>query len=86
MEDFGEAMMTGDNGASFYFRVDWFLLMVCDPGGWQDDDYGNRRNNRIAENIDIAQDFGGNQLYLFDKRQEVRLDARGTISHPSLVN
>ncbi|NLG15314.1 MAG: Gfo/Idh/MocA family oxidoreductase [Lentisphaerae bacterium] len=83
LEDFGEAMMTGDNGASFYFRVDWFT-----PDGlrsWGDGRtmiMGTEGTIELRKNIDIAQDFGGNQLYLFDKQQEVRLDARGTIGHP----
>ncbi|MBQ2337082.1 MAG: Gfo/Idh/MocA family oxidoreductase, partial [Victivallales bacterium] len=80
LEDFGEASLKGDNGASFYFRVDWFT-----PDGlrsWGDGKtiiLGTEGTIELRKNIDIATDNGANQLYLFDNKQEVRIDARNTV-------
>jgi predicted dehydrogenase len=82
LEDFGEASLTGDNGKSFYFRIDWFT-----PDGlrsWGDGRtmiLGSEGTIELRKYVDIGNDRPGNQLYLFDKKQEVRLDAKGSVGH-----
>lgn len=80
LEDFGEASLCGDNGASFYFRVDWFT-----PDGlrtWGDGRtiiMGTEGTIELRKFVDIGTDHMGNQLYLTDHRQEVRIDAAGSV-------
>lgn len=80
LEDFGEASLVGDNGTSFYFRVDWFT-----PDGlsnWGDGRtliLGTEGTIELRKFVDLATGRGGNQLYLFDQRQELHLDAKGTV-------
>ena len=82
LEDFGEASLIGDNGTSFYFRVDWFT-----PDGlrtWGDGRtmiLGSEGTIELRKYVDIGNDRPGNQLYLFDQKQEVRIDAKGTVGH-----
>ena len=83
LEDFGEASITAENGASFYFRVDWFT-----PDGlrtWGDGRtiiLGTEGTIELRKNIDIATENGGEQLYLFDRQREVHINARGTVGLP----
>lgn len=80
LEDFGEASLVADNGASFYFRVDWF-----NPDGlhtWGDGRtmiIGTEGFMELRKFIDLGTDNGGNQLYFCDKKNEVRIDAQNTI-------
>lgn len=82
-EDFGEASITAENGASFFFRVDWFT-----PDGlrtWGDGRtviLGTEGTIELRKNIDIATENGGEQLYVFDHYQETHINARGTVGLP----
>lgn len=79
-EDFGEASLVGDNGTSFYFRVDWFT-----PDGlstWGDGRtliLGTEGTIELRKYVDLATGQGGEQLYLFDKKQEIHVNAKGTV-------
>lgn len=83
LEDFGEAMMIGDNGASFYFRVDWFT-----PDGlrtWGDGRtliQGTDGYIELRKYVDIATDRMGDQVYLVNQRGEQRIEVGGKVGFP----
>jgi predicted dehydrogenase len=65
LEDFGEATLVADNGASFYFRVDWFT-----PDGlptWGDGRtliLGTDGYIELRKSIDVGREQTGDHLYL----------------------
>ncbi len=80
LEDFGEAMLLGDNGTTFYFRVDWFT-----PDGlrtWGDGRtliQGTDGYIELRKYVDIGTDRMGNQVYLVNQQGEQRLDVSGQV-------
>jgi predicted dehydrogenase len=80
LEDFGEAMLLGDNGTSFYFRVDWFT-----PDGlrtWGDGRtiiQGTDGYIELRKYVDIGTDRMGDQVYLVNKDGEQRMDVSGKV-------
>ena len=80
LEDFGEANLVGDNGTSFYFRVDWFT-----PDGlssWGDGRtiiLGTEGTIELRKYVNLATGEGGNQLFMFDGKQEVHVNASHTV-------
>ncbi len=83
LEDFGEASLAGDNGASFYFRVDWFT-----PEGlstWGDGRtfiLGTDGYIELRKYIEIATGRKGNQLYLVNQDGEQHMDLNGKVGYP----
>ena len=83
LEDFGEASLVGDNGASNYVRVDWFT-----PPGlrtWGDGRtliLGTRGYIELRKYIDVARDAAGDHLYLVDEHGEQHLELAGTVGFP----
>jgi predicted dehydrogenase len=83
LEDFGEAMVVGDNGASFYFRVDWFT-----PDGlrtWGDGRtliQGTEGYIELRKYVDIATERMGNQVLLVNGEGEQRIEAEGKVGYP----
>ena len=82
LEDFGEAMMVGDNGASFYFKVDWFT-----PDGlrtWGDGRtfiQGTDGYIELRKYVDIATERMGDQVYLVNREGERRIDVAGRVGY-----
>jgi predicted dehydrogenase len=84
LEDFGDAMLVGDNGSSCYFRVDWFT-----PGGLQS--WGDGRSfiqgtegyieQRKYLNLGVPAS-GGNHLFLANKKEEIYINATGKTGYP----
>jgi predicted dehydrogenase len=84
LEDFGDAVLVGDNGAANYFRVDWFT-----PDGLQT--WGDGRTvilgtegfieQRKYVNLGIK-DSGGNHLFLANKKQESYFNVTGKVGYP----
>lgn len=80
LEDFGEAMILGDNGTSFYFRVDWFT-----PDGlrtWGDGRtiiQGTDGYIELRKYVDIGTDRMGDQVYLVNGKGEKRFDVTGKV-------
>ena len=81
LEDFGEMSMTGDSGASFYSRVDWFT-----PAGlrtWGDGRsfiVGTQGSLELRKYIDLAREAPASKLLLVngDEEQEIEcLDRSG---------
>ena len=84
LEDFGEASLVGDNGASHYFRVDWLT-----PDGlrsWGDGRtliLGTHGYIELRKYIDItAANPEGEQLLLVNDQGEKRFSVKGKIGTP----
>lgn len=75
-EDFGDALLQCDNGASGYFKVDWFT-----PDGlnaWGDGRtfiVGTEGNIELRKYVDIAQSNSGDHVYLVNRKGEYHFDA-----------
>jgi predicted dehydrogenase len=83
LEDFGEASLVADNGASFYFRVDWFT-----PDGlrtWGDGRtfiLGTDGYIELRKYVDVATERMGNQILLVNGSGEQRLEVQGQVGFP----
>jgi predicted dehydrogenase len=86
LEDFGEASLAGDNGASHYFRVDWFT-----PDGlssWGDGRtiiLGTDGYIELRKNVDICRDRG-DQVYLVNSQGEFHFSVAGKTGYPFFGN
>jgi len=82
-QDFGDATLVADNGATFYFRVDW--LTPDGLGTWGDGRVfilGTEGYIEIRKYIDIARDSGGDHLYLVNKEVEKHFHLAGKVGFP----
>ncbi|MHB1033608.1 MAG: Gfo/Idh/MocA family protein [Pirellulales bacterium] len=82
-EDFGDASLLADNGASFYFRVDWFTPDGL--GAWGDGRtiiLGTDGYLELRKYLDIARDREGDQVYLVDHTGERRMPVHGKVGFP----
>ena len=83
LEDFGEANLVADNGATNYIRVDWFT-----PAGlrsWGDGRMfimGTEGYIELRKYIDVTTDNGGDQLILVNKQGEQRIACAGKVGFP----
>ncbi|TDQ42026.1 Gfo/Idh/MocA family protein [Aureibacillus halotolerans] len=83
LEDFGDATLLGDNGATNYFRVDWFT-----PDGlstWGDGRtiiLGEKGTIELRKYVDIARQKSGNHLYLVNQEGEFHLEVGGQVGFP----
>lgn len=83
LEDFGDAMLVADNGASGYFRVDWFT-----PDGlrsWGDGRtfiLGTKGYIELRKYVEVGRDGQGDHLYLVTEKDEQRMDLRGKVGCP----
>jgi predicted dehydrogenase len=84
LEDFGEASLTADNGASGYYRVDWLT-----PGGlrsWGDGRtflFGTKGTIELRKYIEpAAANPEGDQLYLVDETGEHHISCAGKVGYP----
>jgi len=83
LEDFGEASLVGNHGASGYLRVDWFT-----PDGlstWGDGRtfiLGSEGYIELRKYIDVARDDRGDHLYIVDARGARHLNVAGTVGFP----
>jgi len=84
LDDFGDAMLVGDNGATHYFRVDWFT-----PDGLQM--WGDGRSFILGTEGYIEQrkymQFGekgshGGNVYLANKHEETYFNVEGQVGYP----
>lgn len=82
-QDFGDALLTADNGASSYFRVDWFT-----PSGlssWGDGRtliLGTEGYIELRKNVDIARQETPEHLYLVVQEGEFHLDLQHQVGFP----
>lgn len=84
LEDFGDAMLIGDNGATNYFRVDWFT-----PDGlstWGDGRtmiLGTDGYIELRKFVDIGTgDGSGDKLILVDNKGEHVIECHNTVGYP----
>ncbi|WP_337099779.1 Gfo/Idh/MocA family protein [Paenibacillus sp. YIM B09110] len=83
LEDFGDMSIVGENGATGYFRVDWFT-----PSGlstWGDGRMiimGTEGYIELRKYVDIARDSAGNQVYLVNADGEQRMQVSGQVGFP----
>ena len=82
-QDFGDAALVADNGATFYFRVDWFTPDGL--GTWGDGRVfilGTDGYIEVRKYIDIARDSRGDQLYLVNHQGEKHFQLSGQVGCP----
>ena len=83
LEDFGEASLVGNGGASGYLRVDWFT-----PDGlptWGDGRtiiLGSSGYIELRKYIDVARDDRGDHVYIVDAQGARHLNVAGTVGFP----
>jgi len=79
-EDFGEANLLGNNGATNYIRVDWFT-----PPGlsiWGDGRtfiLGEKGYIELRKYVDVGREKQGNHVYLVDDRGEQHIPVQGKV-------
>ena len=82
-EDFGDMMLTCNNGVPCYSRLDWFT--PAGLGAWGDGRtfiIGTKGYIEIRKYIDVARDREGDQIYLVDEQGEHHINAAGTVGFP----
>ncbi|WP_374930741.1 Gfo/Idh/MocA family protein [Neobacillus driksii] len=82
-QDFGDATLVADNGATFYFRVDWFTPDGL--GTWGDGRVtilGTEGYIEVRKYIDIARDSRGDHLYLVNHQGEKHYQLSGKVGCP----
>lgn len=83
LEDFGEANLIADNGATNHFRVDWFT-----PDGlptWGDGRafiLGTKGYIELRKYVDVGRDPSGNHLYLVTQDTEEHMHVTGKVGYP----
>jgi predicted dehydrogenase len=83
LEDFGEISLTGDNGASFYSRVDWYT-----PEGlrtWGDGRtfvVGAEGTLELRKYLDVAREAPASKLILVNGEGEQEIDCLGKTGFP----
>ena len=83
LDDFGDCKLVADNGATGYFRVDWFT-----PDGlstWGDGRtfiLGTEGFIELRKYVDIGRKEGGGHVYLANKEVEQYYDVNGKVGHP----
>ncbi|WP_299037674.1 Gfo/Idh/MocA family protein [uncultured Pseudokineococcus sp.] len=83
LDDFGEAMLVTDSGATGYFRCDWFT-----PDGLQT--WGDGRTFILGTEgfieqrkyLNIGTQDGPGHLYLANGDEETHIEARGRVGYP----
>jgi predicted dehydrogenase len=83
LEDFGDATLLADNGATCYFRVDWFT--PAGLGAWGDGRtfiLGTEGYMELRKYLDVGRDNEGDQLYLVDHEGEKHIRTAGTTGFP----
>jgi len=83
LEDFGDATIIADNGATNYFRVDW--LTPDGLGNWGDGRtfiLGTEGYIELRKYIDVGRSGEGNQLFLVDNQGEHHLSLEGKVGFP----
>ena len=82
-EDFGDATLLADNGATNYFRVDWFTPDGL--GAWGDGRttiLGTDGYIELRKYLDVARDPEGDHVYWVDRHREHHVSARGQTGYP----
>ena len=82
-EDFGEASLLGNNGASNYVRVDWFTPDGL--GTWGDGRtiiLGTEGTIEMRKYVDVARSKASDHLIIVDRKGEHHLELQGKVGYP----
>ncbi|MGG6312370.1 Gfo/Idh/MocA family protein [Paenibacillus macerans] len=82
-EDFGDASLVADNGATGYFRVDWFTPDGL--GTWGDGRLfllGTEGYIELRKYIDVAREIPGDHVYLVNQDGERHIPVNGKVGYP----
>ncbi|MDC3416900.1 Gfo/Idh/MocA family protein [Aquibacillus salsiterrae] len=82
-EDYGDATLVADNGATFFFRVDWFTPDGL--GTWGDGRVtilGTEGYIEVRKYIDIARENSANHVYLVNQEGEKHYKISGDVGYP----
>ncbi len=82
-QDFGDATLVADNGATFYFRVDWFTPDGL--GTWGDGRVtilGTEGYIEVRKYIDVARENTGDHVYLVNDHGEQHFQVAGQVGFP----
>jgi predicted dehydrogenase len=83
LQDFGEASLTADNGASFYCRMDWFT-----PDGspvWGDGRtfvVGTQGSIEVRKYMDVGRKAPDSRLFLTTNEEELEIDCFESVGFP----
>lgn len=83
LDDFGDAMLACENGATGYFRVDWFTPDGL--GTWGDGRtfiLGTEGFIELRKYINIATSPRGGHVFLANKKEETYFDVEGKVGYP----
>ncbi len=83
LEDFGDATLIADNGATNYFRVDWFTPDGL--GTWGDGRtfiLGTDGYIEMRKYIDVARERQGDHLFLVNHEGEQHMSLHGQVGFP----
>ncbi len=82
-EDFGDASLVADNGATNYFRVDWFTPDALES--WGDGRLfilGTKGYIEVRKSLDVARDPEGDQVYLANNDIVSHMPVKGKVGYP----
>ena len=82
-EDFGDVSLVGDNGATGYFRLDWFTPDGL--GTWGDGRLfilGTEGYIELRKYIDVARESATDHVYLVNKDGEQHIEVSGKVGFP----
>lgn len=82
-EDFGDVSLVGDNGATGYFRLDWFTPDGL--GTWGDGRLfilGTDGYIELRKYIDVARESTTDHVYLVNKNGEQHIEVSGKVGFP----
>jgi predicted dehydrogenase len=83
LDDFGDATLVANNGASGYFRVDWFTPDGL--GTWGDGRtfiLGTEGYIELRKYINIATNPNGEHVFLVNGNQETHFEVSGKVGYP----
>jgi len=83
LDDFGDCTLLGGNGASGYFRVDWFTPQGL--SAWGDGRIfilGTEGYIELRKYLDVARENEGDHVYLVDDHGEHHLAVHGKVGYP----
>lgn len=84
LEDFGDAMLVGDNGATHYFRVDWFTPYGLST--WGDGRtfiLGTDGYIELRKYVNVGTNDGtSNHVFLVNQEMEQHFDVTGKVGFP----
>ena len=83
LDDFGDCNLVADNGATGYFRVDWFTPDgLCTWGDGRTIILGTDGYIELRKYVDIAREKSGGHVYLVNKEGEFHFDVAGKVGYP----